>query len=72
MTCAGRTALEANAASTAAVVLGEDAPAWLEQRRVPARLDHLDGTVLTTAGWPAPPQPRPDTSAVATHSGVAA
>jgi thiamine biosynthesis lipoprotein len=50
-TCVGATALEANAASTAAVVLGEDAPAWLEANGVPARLDDGD-RVVTTAGWP--------------------
>lgn len=51
VTCVGATALEANAASTAAVVLGEDAPAWLEANGVPARLD--DGhRVVTISGWP--------------------
>lgn len=54
VTCAGVTALEANAASTAAIVLGLDAPTWLEQRGIPARLDAGDGQVRLTAGWPAP------------------
>ena len=54
VTCAGATALEANAASTAALVLGEDAPAWLEARGVPARLDARDGSLVTVAGWPRP------------------
>ncbi len=53
VTVAAATALEANAASTAAVVLGEDAPAWLTRTGLPARLD--TGThVVTTAGWPDP------------------
>lgn len=47
------TCLEANAASTAAMVLGADAPAWLEARGLPARLVSNDGAVLHVAGWPA-------------------
>ena len=43
----------ANAASTAAIVLGSDAQAWLEGRGVPARLSAADGTVATVNGWPA-------------------
>jgi thiamine biosynthesis lipoprotein len=54
VSCAGVSALEANAASTAAVVLGPDAPDWLTAHAIPARLDALDGTVVLTAGWPAP------------------
>ncbi len=45
--------LDANAASTAAVVLGEAAPAWLAERSLPSRLARLDGRVLAVAGWPA-------------------
>ncbi|MEP6854639.1 MAG: FAD:protein FMN transferase [Pedococcus sp.] len=53
VTCAGVDALEANAASTAAVVLGTEAPAWLQARGIPARLDPADGgPVVTTPGWP--------------------
>jgi thiamine biosynthesis lipoprotein len=44
---------EANAASTAAIVLGTEAPAWLEAAGLPARLVALDGRVLTVGGWPA-------------------
>ncbi len=54
VTCAGASALEANAASTAAVVLGAEAPAWLAARGIPARLDGVDGTVHLVAGWPEP------------------
>jgi thiamine biosynthesis lipoprotein len=54
VTCAAATAAEANALATAAVVLGRSAPAWLEAQGVPARLDALDGTTVTTPGWPAP------------------
>ena len=44
--------LEANAASTAAIVLGADAPDWLVEHGIPARLETLDGHVVTTPGWP--------------------
>ena len=53
VTCVAANALEANAASTAAVVLGPEAPAWLETNGIPARLD-APGVVVTTAGWPGP------------------
>ena len=45
-------ALAANTASTAAIVMGEDAVAWLETRNLTARLVGLDGTVVTTGAWP--------------------
>jgi thiamine biosynthesis lipoprotein len=45
--------VDANAASTAAVVLGEAAPAWLEHRRLPARLAAEDGRIVLVGGWPA-------------------
>ena len=48
---AAATCVDANTASTAAIVMGPHAPAWLEQRHLPARLVALDGTVTTTAGW---------------------
>lgn len=54
VTCLGATALEANAASTAACVLGDAAPMWLIGRRVPARLQPEVGAVICTPGWPAP------------------
>lgn len=53
VTCLGATAVAANAASTAAIVLGPDAPAWLSQHEVSARLVGVDGSVLRTGGWPA-------------------
>ncbi len=45
--------VDANAASTAAVVTGPGADTWLADRRLPARLVRSDGAVLTVAGWPA-------------------
>lgn len=44
--------VDANTASTAAVVLGHDAPDWLAERHLPARLVDLRGHVITVAGWP--------------------
>ncbi len=48
----GTTCVDANTASTAAIVLGEAAPAWLEDRGLPARLARPDGTVVRVTGWP--------------------
>lgn len=45
-------ALEANTASTAAIVLGEDAAGFLTKRGHPARLVAHDGHVETVGGWP--------------------
>ncbi|HZD66226.1 MAG TPA: FAD:protein FMN transferase, partial [Acidimicrobiales bacterium] len=49
---AAGTCVDANTAATAAVVRGEDAPAWLGDRGLPARLVAWDGTVRVVAGWP--------------------
>ena len=46
------TCVDANAASTAAIVLGADAPAWLERTGLAARLVATDGAVVGVAGWP--------------------
>jgi thiamine biosynthesis lipoprotein len=45
-------ALAANTASTAAIVMGEDAVGWLDTRGLAARLVGVDGTVITTGEWP--------------------
>jgi len=52
VTVAAGTCVEANVASTAAVVLGEEAPAWLAARGLPARLVGTDGEIDTVAAWP--------------------
>ncbi len=52
VTCLGASAVAANTASTAAIVLGPDAAAWLTHHEVAARLVAVDGSVLRTAGWP--------------------
>lgn len=59
VTVAAATCVDANIASTAAVVMSEAAVAWLEDRHLPARLVRNDGHVLTTAGWPIDPTARP-------------
>jgi FAD:protein FMN transferase len=50
--CLGATSVAANTASTAAIVLGAAAPAWLDEHHVTARLVTADGTVRRTGGWP--------------------
>jgi thiamine biosynthesis lipoprotein len=42
----------ANAASTASVVLGDQAPRWLAQAGVNARLVAPDGSVRRVGDWP--------------------
>ena len=49
---AAATCVDANVASTAAIVLGADAPAWLAERGLPARLVDRDGRPEAVAGWP--------------------
>jgi thiamine biosynthesis lipoprotein len=49
--CAG-TCVDANTASTAAIILGEEAPDWLARRELPARLVGADGSIVRVAGWP--------------------
>jgi thiamine biosynthesis lipoprotein len=53
---AAATCVDANTASTAAIVLGAEAPGWLREREMPARLVAVDGRVVTVAGWPAEEQ----------------
>lgn len=53
VTVAAATSLDANTASTAAVIRGTAAPGWLQRLGLPARLVSADGTVQTVAGWPA-------------------
>ncbi|HEX6471354.1 MAG TPA: FAD:protein FMN transferase [Streptosporangiaceae bacterium] len=50
---AAGTCVDANTASTAAIVCGPGAAAWLAERGLPARLVHVEGWVTTVADWPA-------------------
>ena len=52
VTVAAGSCVDANVASTAAVVLGEDAPAWLARRGVAARLVRGSGEVELAGAWP--------------------
>lgn len=46
--------LDANAAATAAIVLGHAAPGWLAGQGLPALLIDIDGVARRVAGWPDP------------------
>jgi thiamine biosynthesis lipoprotein ApbE len=46
------TCVDANIASTAAIVMGESAVSWLTARNLPARLVGTDGGVRRVNGWP--------------------
>ncbi len=50
---AAATCATANAASTAAIIRGADAPGWLASRGLAARLVGHDGGDHATGGWPA-------------------
>ena len=49
---AAGTCVDANAASTAAVIRGRRALGWLASLSLPARLVNTAGAVFTVAGWP--------------------
>lgn len=49
---AAASCVDANTASTAAIVRGERSPEWLESLRLPSRLVREDGTVVRVRGWP--------------------
>jgi thiamine biosynthesis lipoprotein len=50
---AASSCVDANIASTNAVIMSEAAVAWLDDRQLPARLVRTDGHIVTTGGWPA-------------------
>ncbi|MDQ6712208.1 MAG: FAD:protein FMN transferase [Candidatus Dormibacteraeota bacterium] len=54
VTVAAATCLDANIASTAAIVRGEAAIEWLMSWRLPARLVENDGTIHYIGRWPDP------------------
>jgi thiamine biosynthesis lipoprotein ApbE len=49
---AAASCVDANAASTGAIVKGESAPGWLASLGLPARLVAADGSVLCLGNWP--------------------
>jgi thiamine biosynthesis lipoprotein len=48
------TCVDANAASTAALIRAESGPTWIESLGLAARFVGHDGQVLRVAGWPEP------------------
>ncbi|MGI8921780.1 MAG: FAD:protein FMN transferase [Solirubrobacteraceae bacterium] len=52
---AAASCVDANTASTAAIVRGEAAPTWLAELGLPARLVWGDGVVVLAGAWPEPP-----------------
>ncbi|MEO8517541.1 MAG: FAD:protein FMN transferase [Dermatophilaceae bacterium] len=54
VTATGATCVSANTASTAAIVLGNGAVAWLTEHDIPARLVDGEGRIVRTARWPKP------------------
>jgi len=55
VTVTAASCVDANIASTASLVRGRTAPAWLEGQGLPARLVRRDGQVTTVGGWPPEP-----------------
>lgn len=51
-TVAAASCVDANVASTAAIIRGERSPAWLESIGLPARLVRPDGSALCIGDWP--------------------
>jgi thiamine biosynthesis lipoprotein len=51
-TVAAATCVDANTASTAAIIRGERSPAWLSSLGLPARLVRPDGSTMLLNGWP--------------------
>ncbi|HWC86913.1 MAG TPA: FAD:protein FMN transferase, partial [Solirubrobacteraceae bacterium] len=58
-TVAASSCLDANIATTAALVQGQSAVGWLRELRLPSRLVSVAGEVHAVAGWPAHPPERP-------------
>ncbi|HEV2241491.1 MAG TPA: FAD:protein FMN transferase [Streptosporangiaceae bacterium] len=54
---AAASCVDANTASTAAIIRGEAALPWLRDAGLPARLVRHDGAVETAGGWPHDPGP---------------
>jgi FAD:protein FMN transferase len=50
---AAASCVDANVASTAAIIRGERSPIWLAETGLPARLVRPDGSVTAVGGWPA-------------------
>ena len=55
---AAASCVDANIASTAAIVLGDEAPAFLRARHLPSRITRHDGQVILVGDWPEDLAPR--------------
>jgi thiamine biosynthesis lipoprotein len=55
VTVAAASCVSANTASTAAIVRGETAAAWLDDAALPSRLVRAGGAVICVGGWPQEP-----------------
>ena len=53
-TAIAATCVDANIASTAAIVLGKDALPWIRKSQLPIRLVDREGAVTRLGGWPEP------------------
>jgi thiamine biosynthesis lipoprotein len=51
--------VDANTASTAALIRGQAAPGWLARSALPARLVSREGVVETVGDWPSDPDDQP-------------
>jgi FAD:protein FMN transferase len=51
VTACGASCLAADVAAKAGFLLGEDGPAWLDRRRIPARFLSPDGSVTANESW---------------------
>jgi len=56
---AAGTCVDANTASTAALIRGQAAPGWLARSALPARLVSREGVVETVGDWPSDPDDQP-------------
>jgi len=54
VTVAADDCVSANTATTAAIVLGDRAPQWLESLGLPSRLVGVEGDILRIGAWPLP------------------
>jgi thiamine biosynthesis lipoprotein len=51
------TCVDANIASTASIIAGDEDAAWVEGHGLPARLVRQDGTIVRVGGWPTATEP---------------
>jgi FAD:protein FMN transferase len=51
VTASGSSCLAGDVAAKAAFLLGEEGPAWLDERGIPGRFLSLDGDVVETVAW---------------------